>query len=41
MGTPQWASDLKESELSTEVQDVTKRVWASCRDMLLLTAPTG
>ena len=27
MGTPQWASDLNESQLSTEVQDVTKRVW--------------
>ncbi len=28
MGTPQWASDLNESQLSTEVQDVTKRVWS-------------
>ena len=28
MGTPQWTSELNESRLSTEVQDVTKRIWA-------------
>ncbi len=27
-GTPQWTSDLNESRLSTEVQDVTKRIWS-------------
>ena len=26
-GTPQWTRDLDESRLSTEVQDVTKRIW--------------
>jgi FlgD Ig-like domain len=30
-GTPQWTRDLNESRLSTEVQAVTKRIWALLR----------
>jgi hypothetical protein len=26
-GTPQWTRELNESRLSTEVQDLTKRIW--------------